>query len=92
MTRKYHNDKLQTAPWSETILTQSNDNRGRVLVRAIYLYLSTPSRRLRAGTRQCGVSGRNTFKKQKVPIRFVSWSGIKDDRVIMLKSETGWQW
>ena len=52
---------------------------------SIYLYCITPSHRLRAGARQCGVSGRNAFKNKKVPIRYVSWCGIKDDRVKILK-------
>ena len=34
---------------------------------SIYLYCITPSRRLRAGARQCGVSGRNAFKNKKFP-------------------------
>ena len=34
---------------------------------SIYLYCITPSRRLRAGARQCGVSGRNAIKNKKFP-------------------------
>ena len=34
---------------------------------SIYLYCITPSRRLRAGARQCGVSRRNAFKNKKFP-------------------------
>ena len=34
---------------------------------SIYFYCITPSRRLHAGARQCGVSGRNAFKNKKFP-------------------------
>ena len=55
----------------------------------IYLYCITPSRRLReANIREARVSAvlvEEMLLKIKVPTRFVSWSGLKDDRVKMLK-------
>ena len=50
----------------------------------MYFYCITPSRRLRAGAHLCVVSRRNIIKI-KVPVRFVSRSRVKEDRVKMLK-------
>ena len=57
---------------------------GMYVLYIIYYYCITLSQRLCAGAHLCFVSSRNIIKI-KVPERIVSRSGIKDDRVKMLK-------
>ena len=55
---------------------------------SLYLFiLRHPSHGLRAGARLCVVSRRNDiFVFHKVPVKFVSGSGVKDDWAKKLKS------
>ena len=62
------------------VKTPLNYNRMNLRARLFWyvFLLVTPSRRLRAGARHCGVSRRNVIK---VPVRFICSSGVKDDSV-----------